>query len=253
MQKQLGFRRNINLSWLDATAALCSETSDPKQLRARLDPIVAEQVQSYENRQAAITILLNIWLKTGEQLPELRNHAVALFAQSNSATDRVWLHYGLSLLAYPFFRQSMVSIGQLTRYSNGVTPKAIKQRIISEIGQLGGLDKAVDRLLYSLRNWGLLGDTAQRYTYAPQLTMATHATLECWLLEAALTAHPAQDVPFADLLRLPELFPFRFTVNIDDLRRTERFEVQRQGMGWDMVRRVDRSQHSLVGQSPIHE
>jgi hypothetical protein len=37
-------------------------------------------------------------------------------------------------------------------------------------------------------------------------------------------------------VRLPELFPFRFTLSVDDLRQTERFEVHRQGMGWDMVR-----------------
>ena len=58
------------------------------------------------------------------------------------------------------------------------------------------------------------------------------------MLQAALAAHPAQDLPFADLVRLPELFPFRFTLSVDDLRQTERFEVHRQGMGWDMVRLV---------------
>lgn len=42
-------------------------------------------------------------------------------------------------------------------------------------------------------------------------------------------------LPLEDLLRLPELFPFRFTVNADLLRRSGWFEVYRQGSGWDMV------------------
>lgn len=63
--------------------------------------------------------------------------------------------------------------------------------------------------------------------------------IEQWLLAVALAAHQAEELPFADLLRLPELFPFRFTLTGDDLRRSPRFEVHRQGLGWDMVRLAD--------------
>ncbi|PDV97029.1 hypothetical protein [Candidatus Chloroploca asiatica] len=236
MEKQIGFRQNIYLNWLDATAAMCSETSDMQELRARLDPIVAEQVQSQENRQVAISILLSIWVKTGEQHAHLRNEAVNLFAHAHTTHDRVWLHYGLSLLAYPFFRQGMVALGQLLRHRATIRPHELEARLAGELGQLGGLPKATDRLIFSLRNWGVLQATAQRSSYAPQRHTATSPAIEQWMLEAAFAAHPAQDLPFADLIHLPELFPFRFTLTIDDLRRTERFEVQRQGMGWDMVR-----------------
>ena len=41
-------------------------------------------------------------------------------------------------------------------------------------------------------------------------------------------------MPFSDSIRMPELFPFRFTVTLDDLKDHGRFEIQRQGM-WDMV------------------
>lgn len=243
MEKQIGFRRNIYLAWLDATAALCAETGDAQELRARLDPIVAERVQSKENRQVATGMLLNIWVNTGERYPDLRDEAVALFAQSQLPSARVWLHYGLTMLAYDFFRLGLVIIGQIGRYGEGITPKEMKQRMIAEVGQLGALDKAVDRIVSSLRDWGVLTDTSRRYTYAPppQRLKATNPAMERWMLEVALAAHPAQDLPFADLVRLPELFPFDFTLSVDDLRQTGRFEIQRQGMGWDMVRLVDAS------------
>jgi hypothetical protein len=47
---------------------------------------------------------------------------------------------------------------------------------------------------------------------------------------------PAEEIPFADLLRLPELFPFRFTLSVRHFHDFEWFHVQRQGSGWDMVR-----------------
>lgn len=195
--------------------------------------------------QVATGMLLNIWVKTGERYPNLQQEALALFAQSQVPSDRVWLHYGLTLLAYDFFRLGLVAIGRLSRYSEGVTPKAIKQRMIAEVGHLGALDKAVDRIVASLRDWDVLTATAQRHTYAPPPArrQTANPAIERWLLEVALAAHPAQDLPFADLVRLPKLFPFHFTLNVDDLRQTARFEIQRQGMGWDMVRLADALRH----------
>src|SRR5437870_4336429 len=125
MEKQIGFRRNIYLAWLDATAAMCCETSDIQELRARLDPIVEEQVPSKENRQYAIGILINIWVNTRERYPDLREEAVALYAETSAERDRVWQHYGLALLAYEFFRLGMVAIGQLTRYGDAVGTRDI--------------------------------------------------------------------------------------------------------------------------------
>jgi hypothetical protein len=88
------------------------------------------------------------------------------------------------------------------------------------------------------RRW--LVDTDQRHAYAPrrQAFPADGTDLEAWLLACALRAHPAVELPFTDLLRLPELFPFRFTLTLDHLRQYPRFAVQRQGAGWDMVRLI---------------
>jgi hypothetical protein len=242
MNKNIGFHRNIYLSWLDATAAVCVETGNINDIRARLEPIVEQQIASKENRRMAIDILLNIWVKTGDTYPELRNKAVSLFARSDIPEERIWLHYGLTLLYYDFFRLASATIGQISRYSDDITPKEVKKRIFAELGQLGALDKATERVIFSLRNWGILVDGEHKYTYRPlrHSFRTTRPEVERWLLEAALTAHPAEELPFTDLVRLPELFPFRFTLQVDDLRRSARFEVHRQGLGWDMVRLMPR-------------
>ena len=59
-------------------------------------------------------------------------------------------------------------------------------------------------------------------------------------MACTLCAHPAQELPFADLLRLPELCPFRFVLTVDQLRADPRFVVQRQGAGWEAVRMASR-------------
>jgi hypothetical protein len=236
--KNIGFRRNIYLDWMEAAAAFSAEGDDARQLRARLDPVVAGRIASAENRRMALDILVNIWARSAETHPGIRRDALQLFAASAQVSDRLWLHYGMTLSTYDFFRHGAIAIGQLSRYQDGITPREIKKRLAAGLGQLGAIEKATDRILFSLRDWGILAETAQRYVYRPQRQQFAASTiaLEVWLLTAVLTAHPAEELPFTDLLRLPEVFPFRFSLTVDDLRRVPNFEVHRQGLGWDMVR-----------------
>jgi hypothetical protein len=238
MDKGIGFNRNIYQPWLDTAAAFCAETDDPVEIRSRLEPVVGQRITSAHNRRKAIDILINIWVKSAEVDPQLRDEAVAYFQKSPVIGDRIWLHYGLTLLYYPFFREVTAVIGQIGRYEDHITPAMVKQRLISGRGELGSLEKAVERIMFSMRNWGMLTETDQRYAYKPQRQAfpASSTDLETWVLACAVHAHPAEEMPFADLLRLPELFPFHFTLDLGHLRADPRFIVQRQGAGWDMVR-----------------
>jgi len=238
MDKGIGFNRNIYRAWLDATAAFCGETDDPAEVRARLEPVVGQKIASDVNRRKAIDILINIWVKSAEIAPLLRDKAVACYRATTAVGDRLWLHYGLTLLAYPFFREVTATLGQLGRVEESITPAMVKQRLITGYGELGSLEKAVERILFSLRDWDLLTPAEARYTYSPRrrALSASDSNVEAWLLACALCAHPAEELPFADLVRLPELFPFRFTLTVDHLRAHPWFIVQRQGSGWDTVR-----------------
>ena len=241
MDKGIGFNRSIFLPWLDAAAAFCAETDDPFEIRERLEPVVGQHLQGVDARRKTIDVLINIWLKSAEVVPDLRVEAVSWFQTTSVIEDRLWLHYGLTLLYYPFFRECTVAIGQFSRYEDTITNRMVKQRLVAERGHLGSLDRSVERAVASLRNWGILTESEQRHAYVPkrQGFSASSADLEAWLLACALRAHPAEELPFADLLHLPELFPFRFTLAVDHLRGHPWFAVQRQGAGWDMVRTVN--------------
>lgn len=238
IHKDIGFNRSVFLPWLDATAAFCAETDDLDEIRARLEPVVAQHLQGEEARRKTIDVLINIWFKSAEIAPDLRDQAVDWFHSSPVVEDRLWLHYGLSLLYYPFFRECTAIIGQVGRIEGAITTRVVKQRLVAGRGHLGSLARSAERVVASLRNWDVLAETDERYAYAPQRRAfpASSTELEAWLLACALRAHPAQELPFADLLHLPELFPFRFALTVDLLRADPRFHVQRGGAGWDIVR-----------------
>ena len=89
MNKGIGFNRHINLPWLDAAAALCAETGDPAVLRARLEPVVGQDLEGVEARRKTIDILVNIWLKSQGVVPHLRAEAVAWFQATPETGDRL--------------------------------------------------------------------------------------------------------------------------------------------------------------------
>ena len=237
MNKNIGFRQSIYRSWLDAAAMLATETDDSAQLRAQLDPVVAAHIEGKESRRMALDILVKVWGVSRETNLPLRNEALKLWQISTSEDEHLWLHYGMILAQYPFFRLSVTTIGRMSQYTDAITSKDLKSRLSAELGQLGSLDRATERIIFSLRDWNILVPAAKQYTYTPrrQAFRTEQKELQLWLLSTALLVHPAEELPFSELVRLPELFPFCITIGVQDVRDSVCFEVNRQGMNWDMV------------------
>lgn len=235
MDKGIGFSRTILLDWLDVTASLCVQNMDPFEIRQRLAETISGTVHGTDAQRKTIDVLSAIWVKTEKSAPRIRQEALALFPMLSSSDERLWLHYGMALVCYPFFRKCVAAIGQVSRTEETITRALIKERLAGDYGHLGALDRSVERVIASLTDWGALAHTEQNYTIHLRHFSAGEA-LQSWLLTCALYAHPSEGLPFDDLVHLPELYPFKLTIGVDSLRRDARFEVQRQGGGLEMVR-----------------
>lgn len=238
MDKGLGFIRNIKLDWLDAAAAYAATAVEGRDLRAQLEPIVAADRSGPHAVRKSLDVLVAIWYKSRDLAPDLYRQALDTAQTTQNPADRLWLHYGLTTLTYPFFRRCTGVIGQLARTEETVTRRQVVERLTAELGALGSLPRSTQRLMASLEDWGLLRPTERKDAYAPvsRTLTADSVELEAWLLACVLRAEPTRSVPFADLVRLPMLFPFRFTVTAGQLRRLPGFDVERQGVDLEMVR-----------------
>lgn len=237
----IGFRRNIYLAWLEETAALYALGLGTPQVRERLDGLVVQTVQSNANRRQAIDILVNIWGPPQEGAAHLRERALELFQATTERDEHVALHYGMTLLAYSFFRQGAAIIGQRLRFGGSICTADVREGLMAKLGNLGAVKDASERIVFSLRDWGLLVDAGKRHHYTvrePKVALA-HDGLECWLLAAALRAHPAEELPLQDLIALPELFAFWVQADLARVGACDLLEVVRLGGGWDAVRLRD--------------
>lgn len=237
MNKGMGFSRTVKLDWMDLVASLAQQSLDYSSIRQLLSNTISDTVSGKEALRKTIDVLTAIWVRSEKQAPKIRQLGLELFPSLITSVERLWLHYGMTLVCYPIFRYCVVAIGQYSRTTNEITRNMIKDRLAGEYGHLGGLDRSVERINASLLDWGVLDSTDQIQKYEIlKKEFSANLDLQKWLLLCVLTAHPSDGLPFHDLIHLPELFPFEINVGLDSILQDKRFEVSRQGGGLDIVR-----------------
>jgi len=239
MNRIIGFDRKIQLDWLDATVGLCQEDLDFDIMAERLHRQLENKVAGPESRRKTITVLLRLWAKVPTTDQPLRGEALQMAAQV-SPEERFWLHWGMSMLAYPFFRDVAATVGQLSRLQGSFSHAQVQRRMMENWGQRTTLQRAVQRLLRTFVDWGVLRDTDTRGSYevAPPRQIENRA-LALWFLDCALRAHEAEVVSLRELERLSYTFPFDLLPFVNDLRRSDRFEFTRQGLDLEMVSPIE--------------
>ena len=236
IEKGTGFDKKLKFRWLDAAASMCAQGLEPLEARSRLDALLSSTLTGPKSRSNTLGELTAVWLSPRQEVLELRSDALALWPTLESSEQRLWLHYGMLLAHYPVFRTVTASIGRIARTQNTVTLSSLRDATAGEYGGLGGLAVAMQSIAASLLDWGVLMRTARRGEYGIRVRCCSAPDdVQRWLLRCALFAHPSDEQPYDDLVRLPELFPFRIEVRPDALRLDGHFQVTREGGGLVMV------------------
>jgi len=235
MRKVVGISQKIKRAWLDAVLDRLVKTTDEADLRSFLDRHLKEELPGTESRAKTAGIILRIWSGIPPGRASLRDRAVALLPRI-SGQERIWLHWGMTALAYPFFRDTIEVVGRLLALQDDFTTAQVQARLLTTWGDRATSKEAAQKLINSLVDWEVLRSTKTRGHFLLARTMKASATeLQLWLLEALLGASAADEVEAQQLLRLPEAFPFTISVGVADLRRFEGFNIHRQGLDMDMV------------------
>jgi len=235
VSKRIGFDRKLELAWLDATVGECQKTDDAVRIAARLDEFLAGEIAGPEARRKTITVLTRIWVRVPQEHHHLRAEALELAGQVRPA-ERLWLHWGLALLAYPFFRDVAAVVGRLSELQQIFTLSQVQRRLVEGWGQRTTLEHAARRTVRTLVLWEVLADADApgHYTLMPR-QHTDNETLALWFLAAVLQARGQAEMPLHELLRAPEAVAFELLPYAGAVRRAERFAVSRQGLDVEMV------------------
>lgn len=235
MRQVVGISQKIKRAWLDALVDRLAQTTDEADLRTFLDKRLKDELPGTESRAKTAGIILRIWSGIPAERLALRDRAVALLPRI-SGQERIWLHWGMAALAYPFFRDTTDVVGRLLGLQDDFTTAQVQGRLLTTWGDRATSKDAAQKLLHTLVDWEVLRSTKTKgkFLLARKMTTAS-SELQLWLLEALLGANAADEIEAQQLLRLPESFPFTLSVGVADLRKHAGFDIHRQGLDMDMV------------------
>lgn len=231
----IGFDRRVRLEWLDAAAWKAATERDLAEVRKYLDAFLQSECRSKEARRKTITVLTRIWVRVPQQHRSLQQEALAILTEEDAAA-RLWLHWGMALLAYPFFCDTVEIIGRLLALQNEVSLDQIYRRLAERWGERSTVRRAAQRVVRSMVDWGVLQDTDTKGAYLPApKKSAASERVQLWFLEALLSSQPTPSAILQQLPNLPAAFPFELDISAAAIRRSKRLEIQRQGLDLEMV------------------
>lgn len=234
MRKVIGLDRKIKREWLDGVLDRLATGSTASEARAFLHEILLSTHPGLAARQKTVGILLRTWLLPKPEHTEIRDDVLAL-VPSLCPRDRLWLHWGMTLLAYPFFRDTAASVGRLVKLQGHFTLAQLNRRLVESWGDRSTVLRASQRIVRSMVDWDVLAESGRgRFVIADPLTTKSKE-LQLWLLRAAHGSERSEELDARQLLQLPAIFPFRVTVGLGDLRRSQVFSIHRQGLDQDMI------------------
>jgi len=235
MSAVVGFDRKIKREWLDALADQVAQGHDAAALRTYLHDLLKADHPGETARGKTVTVLMRIWALVPEEHRAIRQQAFDLL-KVIPAADRIWLHWGMCLLAYGLFHDTATSVGRLLKLQDDFTLAQLQRRLVEGWGERTTVKRAFQRIVRSMIEWDTLADseTPGHFQAAEKLTTASKP-LQLWLLRASHTANGTELVESDQLLNLPSSFPFHLTVSKSDLRHSTDFTLHRQGLSMDMV------------------
>jgi len=235
MSKVVGISQKIKRVWLDLLLDELARTKEEPALRSLLDDQLKQELPGKESRAKAAGIILQIWSPVSSERVSVRDRAVELLPRI-SGRERIWLHWGMTSLAYPFFRDVAEIVGRLSTLQDDFSTAQVQNRMVTNWGDRTTTKEAVQKLITSMLDWGVLRSAKNKghFLLSSKITTA-NIELQFWLLEVQLKSSAADEIELQHLLRQPSLFPFAFSIGPGDLRKCESFNIHRQGLDTDIV------------------
>ncbi|MDF9408595.1 hypothetical protein L7E55_09540 [Pelotomaculum isophthalicicum JI] len=232
MAKPVGFDQKIKLRHLDYIAREASSL-DRKNVHEKLDEFLNADIRGAKSRKNAVTVLMKIWYLTPGELKSLRQRALELLP-SLSFHDRLVFHWGMTLLAYPFFKDVVNELGTLFRLQNEVPSRQIGRKVKSLYGDRRRVEVATTAVLMSIKSWGLIERSKSNIYTLPKKYEITNAALKLWLAEVVLRVSDCQYMPLEMIPAAQFVFPFQFKINIREFEHSN-FIINRQGLDMQLV------------------
>jgi hypothetical protein len=241
-ETQIGIDRIINLDWLEKTAHFVMAGNTKKMIDEMLQDLLKDRLSGGKpgvrgSREKTITILLKTWLTVPRELEKLRDEGLELL-QDLPRKNRIAVHWGMILIAYPFWGVVAARTGRLLRLQGIAAAAHVQRRVKEDYGERETASRATQRVLRSFINWGVLKETRNKGVYSQgKLYPIEEPRLITWIVETSLRARSSRSAALKDLLDSPSIFPFCLAhISAEHMAYlSPRLDILRHSLDYDLV------------------
>lgn len=240
--RMIGYNRTVKLRWLDETLDLflagMTDADIYAALRERLkDELSVGSAAQRGSREKTITLLMKTWVRVPPPLQELRKDGVHLL-EGVRRSERLPLHWGMTMAVYPFWRVVAEVTGRLFRLQGTAAPMQVQRRVKELFGEREAVARSARYVLRAFADWGVIVESGRSGEYSPAaLFPVVDSKLALWLMESAVVSTSEGVTDFRSLVNALCLFPFKIDRIVPvQLTESGRLEVVRHSLEEALVR-----------------
>lgn len=229
MTKVVGFDQKVLINQLDYTVKLMREHSK-KEMYELLDGYLRNDVTGTRSRENVRTMLMKTWYLVDKDVEDLRDK-ILIEMLNFTREERLVAHWGMLLLAYPFFKDVTQEISQLLHLQDIVPTSVIKNRVKEEYGDRRRVDVAVSAVLTTMKAWGVLISEKGSTIRLNEKIEISNPKLQEFMIRVLLKCLDHKALPIETLHNHPLFFPFSYEFDLYELRQQKDLIFHRHGIG----------------------
>ena len=221
--KPVGFDQKIQFQYLDFLANALG-TSKPIKLYEVLDDKLLGIIKGTMSRKHVITILMKIWVGVESEVEFIRDSIIKEYPYLSSDEKRC-VHYCLTCIAYPFYREQMNYLGKYLKMADTVKSKMLVSQMKSLYGDRRRVEVASSAVFSSSKDWGIITMDKPGVYSAIENRLTINDKLVKNLLIEVLMEHLSTNTVSIEMVNASALFfAFDYHITIGDID-TKRFTI----------------------------
>ena len=226
MARIVGLSRAIKLEWLNKTVELILEGKDEKQIKDELIDYLSFEIKDSTNLIKTRGILINIWVRTPDELSALKQQALEAYKDEKS--NKLALHWSMMLVAYPVFCDVCALIGKLTNIQDTFTTSWLTEKMYEIWGERTTLLYSCQKILQTLKQIGAIENEKIGVYHIKKYQVNDIKTIQVLLL-AILHLREKAYYEIHELASVPHTFPFEYNVSYEWLHDSDLFTISNFG------------------------
>ena len=223
MAKMVGLSRAIKMEWLNKTVDLVNEGMAPENIKEALNDYIGFDIKSPDNIRKSREILMNAWVYPFEDEVANSIREQAVEALKNGNKDKLALHWCMLLLCYPVFVDVTGMIGKISSMQDSFSLAWLKEKMFEEWGERATLFHSLDKIMQTLRQIGCVDSKNGVYTIRHYEIMGD--TTKTIILKTILALKMQAYYEPSELVRVPQMLPFDYTIDSELIFGNKNFEI----------------------------